>query len=465
MSILKYKYKAHKLINYAFYVVVFVVGFIMGFGAKEINFNKLISQVLMIDSVEATTYTFPVNNSYKVTSTNYYNEEFLYNFFNYYANETGNLNLSFANYKYVYSLYNNSTHSRIFYCPSPREITRSDEFYFTDLSGCFGFDFTSNNVEVSDGYSRAGHSKSSYYLAATEDYSSVYGTKFKKLLDFSDYTLKLEFNENLFKDNPDFKEVCVEEGKSFAITSTQMSDINSVYDYDYFWLPYNLNGISKILYDNSVETNEIHYTEEEAKERYFYNNKENIDNFYSNDIPGLELEIKGYTDKYSYYGWSAWPFRVYYSELYNQYNIFTIEDPTKIYVGNLNEDGNVHGGGGLRLDGDEEIEISSNYCFYIKNIYEVTYINIDEWGDYHGTVPTPNGDYEFSTSHNKLNSNTDSFLNQPIKFINSMKDTINLINSLIYEFYISLPTLIRTFIITVLIILLIMLIMSIGGYK
>ena len=453
MSILKYKYKAHKFINYAFYVVVFVVGFIMGFGAKEINFNKLISQVLMIDSVEATTYTFPVNNSYKVTSTNYYNEEFLYNFFNYYANETGNLNLSFANYKYVYSLYNNSTHSRIFYCPSPREITRSDEFYFTDLSGCFGFDFTSNNVEVSDGYSRAGHSKSSYYLAATEDYSSVYGTKFKKLLDFSDYTLKLEFNENLFKNNPDFKEVCVDSSRYFVISSDTYVNDSTIFA-DFLWFPHGLYGLYQASY--YTDSKEIKYQDEESSTyHYYFTNKDVIDENFSKDT-GLKYLLYDnsyykYDDRYLYYGWTAYPFTVSYSDSFISLPVYYFENPiTYSSIGN-----NIHGGGGTRLEFDEELEENIEYCFYIKNNYHVEYLEVDEFNDYYGSITTPDGTIEINSSNNKNNILSGGLMTQVNNFINHLKDTINFIRDSIYEFYLALPLLVRLFLISVFVILIV----------
>ena len=57
MNILKYKYKAHKLINYLFYIIIFFIGFGLGFGVKKIDFSKLISQFLMIDNVSAYTST------------------------------------------------------------------------------------------------------------------------------------------------------------------------------------------------------------------------------------------------------------------------------------------------------------------------------------------------------------------------------------------------------------------------
>lgn len=506
MSILKYKYQAHKIINYVFYLIVFVIGFLLGFGAKKIDFNNLIGQVLMIENVQAYTLFERTTGSYPITiDENYLMEKItlidenfdLKTHSNVICVTNSNSNSMWTSYEFSYkpdgthgavsgssgykidcyfistdtinqitsiSYSGNSSANHNFSPTITGDIKKLSIMLGTNSSSLSSTGYmlyqTLSSLDKINTYSTGG--SLGVYLYTNFDYSY---SLIKNTLDFSEYIVNLEFNEDLFKNNENFKEVCVEEGKTFAITSTEMSDINSLYDYDYIWFPYNLNGLSKILYDNSTDSNEIHFTEEESKERYFYNTKENIDSFYSSDIPGSELKLKGYTDKYSYYGWSAWPFRVYYSESNNQYNIFTLKNPTKIYIGNLGSDGSVHGGGGLRLDGDEEIEISTEYCFYIKNIYEVTYVNIDEWGDYFGTVPTPNGDYDFSTSHNKLNSNTDSFLSQPIKFINSMKDTINFINSLIYEFYISLPVLLRTFIITLLIILMIMLIMRIGGYN
>lgn len=482
MNILKFKYKAHKFINYIFYVVIFIAGFLLGFSTEKINFSKLISQVLMIDNVSAYTFNFnnftiknveafAIDNIPSTWKDSFNLEE--YPLVSVMFSNTSTKEIQVGFYKDLESIRFESDTSN-YYSIKSLSISSfcyyviKETGYYKYEGGCGVGNIPGGNgsyLTLGFGpYTNFNVSEVGEIVHNSSSNLNYFNSRVNKL-DFSDYLIKLEYNENLFKDNPDFKEVCVQEGKTFAITSTEMSDINSAFDYDYIWFPYDLNGLSKILYDNSTDSNEIHFTQEEATERYFYNTKENIDSFYSDDILGLELEIKGYTDKYSYYGWSAWPFRLYYSESYNQYNIFTLKEPTKIFIGNLGSGGSVHGGGGLTLDGDEEIEISNEYCFYIKNIYEVTEVNIDEWGDFYGTVPTPNGDYEFSTSHNKLNSNTDSFLSQPIKFINSMKDTISFINSLIYEFYISLPTLLRTFIVTVLIILLIMLIMKIGGYS
>ena len=55
MKILHLKYKMHKLVNLAFYLIIFILGFLLGFAVEKINFNKLISQFLFIDNVSAQT--------------------------------------------------------------------------------------------------------------------------------------------------------------------------------------------------------------------------------------------------------------------------------------------------------------------------------------------------------------------------------------------------------------------------
>jgi len=73
MNILKYKYKAHKLVNTLFYLFVFLIGFVVGFAIKTFNFSNLLSNILMIDNVKA--YTLYENSNVKV------DEDFVYNGF------------------------------------------------------------------------------------------------------------------------------------------------------------------------------------------------------------------------------------------------------------------------------------------------------------------------------------------------------------------------------------------------
>ena len=54
-DILKMKFKAHRLVNYLFYMIIFFIGFFVGFGAKNLNIKNIINQVLFIDNVEAKT--------------------------------------------------------------------------------------------------------------------------------------------------------------------------------------------------------------------------------------------------------------------------------------------------------------------------------------------------------------------------------------------------------------------------
>lgn len=112
MSILKYKYKAHKFINYIFYIIVFLVGFLIGFSTEKINFNKLISQVLMIDNVSA--YT-----------SSSLNEEIIYNKFS-----SSFENFDIEKYSEIICYTNGSSSTDIILCWAFENGTHED-LYFT----------------------------------------------------------------------------------------------------------------------------------------------------------------------------------------------------------------------------------------------------------------------------------------------------------------------------------------------
>lgn len=294
--------------------------------------------------------------------------------------------------------------------------------------------------------------------------NSNYDTIVNKL-DFSKYAINLRFNENLFANDENFKKVCVNENTKFAITPTSGNySENGLYT-DFIWFPYGLNnGLYKIQYDSSsvyFEGNVIIDTKDAQYENFYFSNIESINSFYDTDLPS-DLEEAGYTDKYSYYGYNAYKFFIVYKDGLFRYPIYIFDNPSKTHI---SSNGNTHGGGGTRLDGDEEIEITTEYCFYIKKDYEVNEVMVDEWGDFYGSVISPDGDYDFNTSYNKTNTNSESFLSQPIKFITEMSSTITFLNTNIYNLYISMPLVVRTFLITALIIIIVMLIMKIGGYK
>lgn len=54
------KYKAHRFVNYIFYIIVFLLGFFVGTGLKKLNFNNIFN-FLLIDDVNA--YSFTVGSN------------------------------------------------------------------------------------------------------------------------------------------------------------------------------------------------------------------------------------------------------------------------------------------------------------------------------------------------------------------------------------------------------------------
>ena len=83
MKLLNLKYKMHKLVNLIFYLIIFGIGFLLGFGAEKINFNKLISQFLFIDNVSAATIT-TCRDSVNLFDKNNYNLHKYIFFLNYF---------------------------------------------------------------------------------------------------------------------------------------------------------------------------------------------------------------------------------------------------------------------------------------------------------------------------------------------------------------------------------------------
>lgn len=462
MSILKYKYEAHKFINVLFYLIVFVVGFVIGLGVKKIDVSKIVNQFLMIESVSAYEISGIVeyeDTSLDITSSNFDSEEYIYKIFNY-VTETAEIDIKFSDFINVFALNYEKSSSTSYYLFSTSEwydyvdspnnkhaYTNGDIFsieYYPLLYGKKKFKYRyyiNENNERTDSYVSVG---SGFYIFSTQDFTGSDG--FYKVLDFSEYSINLEFNENLFKNNDEFKEVCVDSNKIFAITSTTLTD-----EYDFIWFPYGLDKLNKTLYDNNAEHSLITYEEEEAFLQYWFNSKEKIEEYFSADVPGKELKARGYLNKYSYYGWSAHPFKMYFSENNNQFTIFVFDNPSKLYVGSS---GIIHSGGGTRLEFDEEIEDNS-YCFYIRKEFVVQYIESDEFYDFYGEVETPFGNIEFFTSYKKDKMSSNGLMSQVLGFISTIKDTLNFVRKQIYYFYLSLPLLVRMFLISLFVILII----------
>ncbi|MBQ9072128.1 MAG: hypothetical protein IJY25_03115 [Bacilli bacterium] len=455
MSILQYKYKAHKLVNTLFYVIVFVIGFVLGFGAKEIDFSKLISQVLMIDSVSA--YTMYEDENVSIDKQfienkfiEFFGEEIDFNVHkNYIASKQGNV-ISFLllddntlNNLYINSKYSNDSRYMIGYNPIPDSIIYNFNYYPSTNSYYHQKIFTDNGSD----------NLTTIYRVDTDDYFSRTNFDLSFATDEDNNLinqLNLEFNENLFKDNPDFKEVCVPNNAEFAI-STNNYELNENEDseyynsksfssYEFIWFPYFPKGLVSYLYDNTKENNvwileeDETYFEMHPLFHYWLNSKEGIDEIYNKEDPGSFLNSLGYADKYSYYGWYFHPFVVKYADAgLRQFSIFSFKN--NIEVVNLNNE----------ISTDYE-----NYCFYIRNDFDITILNTDEFGDQYGDIVIMGDEIlHISTSHNAANLDSKGLFEKVKVFLNKMTNPINFVKDYIYELYESMPMLLKLFIISV----------------
>lgn len=325
--------------------------------------------------------------------------------------------------------------------------------------------WTSSSATLSLNYSNTYEkSYTNFNPSLINGISSDYDTKLNKL-DFSKYEVQLRFDENLFANDENFKKVCVNSNSSFSITKKHDDEVMSGSDHDFIWFPHGISGIKQFNY--STEMSNGYYEFEDPYENFYFSSYDNINAIWNTEYMQDNFESKGYTDRYKYYGYTAYLFLHWYNfndgQTYNFFPIFEVTD--NVTTSHISSSGNTHGGGGTRLDGDEEIEISNEYCFYIKNEYEVNEVILDEWGDHYVSVNTPNGPINYGTTINKDKTDSESFLSQPIKFISEMSGTITFLNANIYNLYMSMPLVVRTFLITALIIFIVMLIMKLGGYQ
>ena len=327
-----------------------------------------------------------------------------------------------------------------------------------------------NSDTMGGGYSFFGNGAKSSAMSKTSvtNFTTLNDTNsvtYNNVLDFTRYSITLRFDENLFANDENFKKVCVNSNSSFSITRKHDDGVMSGSDHDFIWFPHGISGIKQFNY--STEMSNGYYEFEDPYENFYFSSYDNINAIWNTEYMHDNFESKGYTDKYKYYGYTAYLFLHWYNFNDGQtYNFFPIFEVTNnVTTTHISSSGNEHGGGGTRLDGDEEIEISDEYCFYIKNEYEVNEVILDEWGDHYVSVNTPNGPINYGTTINKDKTDSESFLSQPIKFISEMSGTITFLNANIYNLYMSMPLVVRTFLITALIIFIVMLIMKLGGYQ
>lgn len=326
-------------------------------------------------------------------------------------------------------------------------------------------------------------------------------------IDFSEKTIK--YNETLFDNDPNFKKVCVNSSDVFSITSStcKNTDANGYCvgnEEDFIWFKNGFYNLKTYFYDNMYENNKYVPTKTDIF-RYFYttsywlSDKDFIDNvFNDSEALGIKLKKHGYTDKYSYFNYTLYPFLYYYNEFYipgeeekkemgsqvildedgafkrQYFQIFYFEEPyikkktdcttsgsSTLYPGSS---GNLHGGAGRPLEDENDIvsseckegytyEYPNTICFYIKNNMEINILHRDGFGDDYGSVKTPWGDEDIGTTENLSNQSSSFFMNNVLIFLSDIKGTVLFINDKVFYCYNSLPFIVRLFILTCLTIL------------
>lgn len=200
MKILSFKYKAHKLVNYLFYLIIFVLGFFIGFTTNKINLNEIVNKVLMIDHVSALEIEYYDDSSYYTEIVNKLGspgitEEYAYKLFEK-VNNDKNLNLNFNDF------------SDIVIADRTTNLYQTNYYFCTSLSGsiknptCTG-QFLYINLSTYSDNSSVGYQKN-YNSTFYNDRSSAYKyyssnsnlTGTYKDLDFSSYRVKLDVQLN-----------------------------------------------------------------------------------------------------------------------------------------------------------------------------------------------------------------------------------------------------------------------------
>ena len=411
MSILKYKYQAHRLINYIFYIIVFLIGFLLGHSSKEVNINKLISDFLFIDNVSA--YEINIDDHIFVTesdildSVNTHVSDFVYddnnNVFctydilnNYY--ELSCLLLNDLDWNNIYlTNYQSETNSRVFINLPQSSSAIYSVFHYSKSTYDMIFSNAYRSVFASSYNSFVSRIFTNTNFPSNEN-STIDNSQLKAInknvnkLDF--ITPQLNYNENLFENTDDFKQVCVNSTDTFLISSNDYNRGGHVLA-DYLWFPYNIKGLEQGVYktsdDSLVFNDEI--------EKYFFKNAKKINKTFD-ETAGLPFSTYNYPfeNRYSYFGWLAVPFIITYDENDYMFYVFRFKDDSEIVYYN-----DIESGGGAGHYFGEGEEPPTEYCFYINNLYEVQTLETDNNGNHYGTVVTPEGEI------NIYSSNSNSF--------------------------------------------------------
>lgn len=467
-DILKMKFKVHRLVNYLFYIIIFFVGFFIGFGAKNLNIRNIISQLMFIDNVEAK--TLATVDSTVIDEDYIYNEfKKLWSDFNIKTYNNIYCELSETNNKYrlLCRAFTDST-KNAFECSSSSYICsinnnkidmyEFDYNFYTKLYNTVNFvESSKQSSDYSSGYffyPKSMKLNGTYYTIATNYDRPDLSDDVNKLINTLDFTDKtLEFNENLFKNDENFKQVCVNNYDTFSITSNDIQDYdddnNPVYhNFDFIWFPNGMKGISTWIYD-SEDYDHVFIPEKDENSLVgwwcWLNNKSEIDLYFDRDNPGMYLKLRGYKNKYNYYNYTFYPFEMTFTTSYHRYQVFWFKDPYIEY-----------------LDGTKKDD-STKYCFYIKKEFDVNILNKNQNGDYESTINILGSETDDKTYKNEFDLDPSNSIGTINNFIFKIKPTITFINTHLFNFYTHLPNIVRMFIFSVLVIFIIILILRMVG--
>lgn len=460
MSILSYKYKAHKLVNTLFYVVVFGIGFVLGFGAEKIDFNKLISQVLMIDNAKA--YTITTTSSGDVI-----NEDFIISKFSSYIGDFNVNDYEFAyqrrsgqNYWDVYAIVKDSIHL------GTQDTNGNLNFGSVNCTLEIGkycyyyFGVASNGVRAVYPASGGGVTIQGSSFNSLQEYNSsfTYNYSTKNVLDFSKY-MEVDYwlnDGSIFKDelHQDFKEVCWENFDELMFSVTISSD--KEYDVTYhegqqegetyidsgFYVFDDVRKLKRgtriktllqpdYKHDSSTWVSGVtfEHLHNITSEFYLMNKEELLESRYSDPVNALGNYDISRGDSY------------YYDNLSKLLNATYVGFT---YYKNVIDD--------YRYDIFYLQEEKEKFCIYIPNDFIVTTLSINELGGIYGDVPTHTDKSDTYIDMESVHNNNFSYnsLFSVIKeFIASIRETVSLINGYIYSLFTSFPPLLQMFIITI----------------
>lgn len=437
---------------------------------KKIKYFLFIIPLFLIFTgrVSATTTVSSISSyqsysSLGITRNNYYNEEKIYNFFNAINNDFS-LNLDFSDYSNVF-IYGFTSGSNVEYYFSNEEFNyySSGSYTYLTLPNNASYlhiqIFTSNGNAKYELYSNYSDSFIVRFTGGKDHYSTKdFGfSNMKGLLDFSDYvTVNLEYDEYLFANDSNFKEVCVNTYDVVAIVSDDITDYdngNPYYEnYDFIWFKSYVQNIQVLRYIHDGDNEFYNVPFDTATENLFFNpkwgytyylsDKETIDSYWNNTFsPGVNLLEKGYTDKYKYYNYSFIPFNIKLTSSRQEFLTFNFSNQ---YVIDL-EGNNIY---------------NDSICFYIKNEYDVSIASrlLDNTYVFNMTILDDEQGNSIDYSTGSFTPSASSYglvFNRLSGFINQIKGTIFFINSHIFMFFNSMPYIVRLFINSVLILLLV----------